>query len=90
MAALFLGGASSVPAAKRRPGMKPKHCGTTSRKRRRSTDAFLRTGEGRWRVDLVSARWAPSDEEFDQLDVISDQLERQLHILSVPDDEMTV
>jgi len=41
-------------------------------------------------VDLAAARWAPTDAEFDQLDVISDQLERQLHILSVPDDEMTV
>ncbi|ASN20980.1 MGMT family protein [Arthrobacter sp. YN] len=53
-------------------------------------EAFLRTGEGRWRVDLTAARWAPSDADFDQLDVISDQLERQLHKLSVPDDEMTV
>lgn len=53
-------------------------------------EAFLRTGEGRWRVDLTAARWAPTDADFDQLDVISDQLERQLHILSVPDDEMTV
>ncbi|MFJ4207119.1 MGMT family protein [Paenarthrobacter sp. NPDC089675] len=53
-------------------------------------EAFLRTGEGRWRVNLASARWAPSEEDFDRLDVISDQLERQLHILSVPDDEMTV
>ncbi|MBT2586032.1 MGMT family protein [Arthrobacter sp. ISL-95] len=53
-------------------------------------EAFLRTREGRWRVDLANARWAPSDSDFDQLDVISDQLERQLHKLSVPDDEMTV
>lgn len=53
-------------------------------------EEFLRTGEGRWRVDLGAARWAPTDAEFDRLDVISDQLERQLHILSVPDDEMTV
>jgi len=53
-------------------------------------EAFMRTGEGRWRVDLASARWAPTEQDFDQLDVISDQLERQLHILSVPDDEMTV
>ncbi|MFJ4168328.1 MGMT family protein [Paenarthrobacter sp. NPDC089714] len=51
---------------------------------------FLRTGEGRWRVDLASARWSPTESDFDHLDVISDQLERQLHILSVPDDEMTV
>ncbi|PRB44420.1 cysteine methyltransferase [Arthrobacter sp. MYb23] len=53
-------------------------------------EAFLRTGEGRWRVDLTNARWAPTDTDFDQLDVISDLLERQLHKLSVPDDEMTV
>lgn len=53
-------------------------------------EAFLRTGEGRWRVDLTAARWAPTEPDFDQLDVISDQLERQLHKLSVPDDEMTV
>jgi hypothetical protein len=53
-------------------------------------EAFLRTGEGRWRVDLGTARWAPTDADFDRIDVISDQLERQLHILSVPDDEMTV
>ncbi|BCW46223.1 hypothetical protein StoSoilB5_34070 [Arthrobacter sp. StoSoilB5] len=53
-------------------------------------EAFLRTGEGRWRVDLGTARWAPTDADFDLIDVISDQLERQLHILSVPDDEMTV
>ncbi|WP_144659743.1 MGMT family protein [Paenarthrobacter nicotinovorans] len=52
--------------------------------------AFMLTGEGRWRVDLALARWAPTDDDFDRLDVISDQLERQLHILSVPDDEMTV
>lgn len=51
---------------------------------------FMRTGEGRWRVDLAAARWAPTEADFEQLDVISDQLERQLHILSVPDDEMTV
>ncbi|MBU8866259.1 MGMT family protein [Paenarthrobacter aromaticivorans] len=53
-------------------------------------EEFLRTGEGRWRVDLGAARWAPTDAEFDRIDVISDQLERQLHILSVPDDEMSV
>lgn len=53
-------------------------------------EAFGRTGVGRWRVDLASARWAPTDSDFDQLDVISDQLERQLHKLSVRDDEMTV
>ncbi len=53
-------------------------------------EEFLRTGEGRWRVDLGTARWAPTDADFDLIDVISDQLERQLHILSVPDDEMTV
>ncbi|WP_426003387.1 MGMT family protein [Paenarthrobacter sp. NyZ202] len=53
-------------------------------------EAFQRTGEGRWRVDLAAARWAPTEADFDRLDVISDHLERQLHVLSVPDDEMTV
>ncbi|HJV99575.1 MAG TPA: MGMT family protein [Arthrobacter sp.] len=55
-----------------------------------SPDDFLRTGEGRWRVDLAAARWAPTDAEFDQLDAIADRLERGLHKLSVPDDEMSV
>lgn len=53
-------------------------------------ERFLRTGEGRWRVDLVEARWAPSDRDFDLIDVISDQLERQLHRLSEADDGMSV
>ncbi|MGO4855722.1 MGMT family protein [Arthrobacter sp. 2MCAF14] len=51
---------------------------------------YLRTGEGRWRVDLSLARWAPTNRDFDSIDAISGQLERQLHKLSVPDDEMTV
>ena len=55
-----------------------------------SPDEFLRTGEGRWRVDLAAARWAPTDAEFDQLDAIADRLERGLHKLSVADDEMSV
>lgn len=53
-------------------------------------ERFLRTGEGRWRVDLSRARWSPTDGDFDTIDVISDQLERQLHKLSVPDDGMSV
>jgi alkylated DNA nucleotide flippase Atl1 len=51
---------------------------------------FLRTGEGRWRVDITAARWTPSDHEFDLIDAIAEGLERSLHKLSVPDDEMTV
>ncbi|MET4093412.1 MGMT family protein [Arthrobacter sp. UYCu712] len=51
---------------------------------------YLRTGEGRWRVDLPSARWAPSDAEFDRIDAVAERLERSLHRLSAPDDEMTV
>jgi alkylated DNA nucleotide flippase Atl1 len=51
---------------------------------------FLRTGEGRWRVDLDSGRWAPTDADFDRIDVIAERLDRELHKLSVPDDEMTV
>ncbi|MET3919623.1 MGMT family protein [Arthrobacter sp. UYEF20] len=50
---------------------------------------YLRTGEGRWWVDLQSARWAPSDAEFDRIDAIAERLERSLHKLSAPDDEMT-
>lgn len=53
-------------------------------------EGFLRTGEGRWRVDIAAARWSPSEEDFDRIDAISEELERQLHKLSVPDDEMTV
>ncbi len=51
---------------------------------------YLRTGEGRWRVDLTSARWAPSDADFDRIDAVAERLERSLHKLSAPDDEMTV
>ncbi|WP_028264895.1 MGMT family protein [Arthrobacter sp. MA-N2] len=51
---------------------------------------YLRTGDGRWRVDLGLARWAPTDRDFDSIDVISAQLERRLHKLSLPDDEMTL
>lgn len=51
---------------------------------------FLRTGEGRWRVDFALARWAPTERDFDSIDVISEQLERQLHKLSVDDDGMSV
>ena len=50
----------------------------------------FRTGEGRWRVDLVSARWAPSDGDFDRIDAIAERLERARHEMSAPDDEMTV
>jgi hypothetical protein len=51
---------------------------------------FLRTGEGRWRVDLAAGRWAPTDADFDRIDAIAERLERESHKLSVPDDEMTV
>lgn len=51
---------------------------------------FLLTGEGRWRVDLAMARWAPTERDFDLIDVISEQLERQLHKLSAADDGMSV
>jgi alkylated DNA nucleotide flippase Atl1 len=55
-----------------------------------SHNEFLRTGEGRWRVNLAAARWGPTEAEFDQLDAIADRLERGLHKLSVADDEMSV
>lgn len=51
---------------------------------------FERSGEGRWRVDIAAARWSPTEADFDRIDAISEELERQLHELSVPDDEMTV
>lgn len=35
---------------------------------------FIRTGEGRWRVDLRSARWAPADRDFERIDSIADRL----------------
>jgi alkylated DNA nucleotide flippase Atl1 len=52
-------------------------------------DAYLRTGEGSWRVDLTAARWAPASEDFDQIDIIAGQLERRLRELSVADDGMS-
>ncbi|PNI10165.1 cysteine methyltransferase [Arthrobacter sp. AFG7.2] len=51
---------------------------------------YQRTGEGRWRVDLTAARWAPAEEEFDRIDAVADKLERRLHRLSVADDGMSV
>jgi hypothetical protein len=51
---------------------------------------FVRTGEGRWRVDLAEARWAPLDSDFDLIDLIAERLERRLHKMSAPNDEMTV
>lgn len=51
---------------------------------------YLRTGEGRWRVDLVAARWAPGDGDFDLIDAVAERLERSRRKLSAPDDEMTV
>ena len=51
---------------------------------------YQRTGEGRWRVDLVAARWAPSEPDFERIDAVAERLERELHRLSVPDDEMSV
>ncbi|MEV4988345.1 MGMT family protein [Pseudarthrobacter sp902506025] len=50
--------------------------------------SYLRTGEGRWRVDLGTARWAPTDSDFDSIDAVAEELERRLHRLSVPDDGM--
>lgn len=50
---------------------------------------FARTGDGRWRVDLAAARWAPSDADFVALDAIAERLEASLRKLSVPDDGMS-
>lgn len=51
---------------------------------------YLRDGEGRWRVDLAAARWAPGEGDFDRIDAIADRLERAVHKLSAPDDGMVV
>ncbi|MEC5179000.1 MGMT family protein [Arthrobacter sp. CG_A4] len=51
---------------------------------------YLRTGEGRWRVDITAARWAPSDGEFGRIDAIAGRLGRSSPKVSAPDDEMTV
>lgn len=50
---------------------------------------FARTGDGRWRVDLAAARWAPSESDFDALDAIAERLEASLRKLSVADDGMS-
>jgi alkylated DNA nucleotide flippase Atl1 len=52
-------------------------------------ETYLRTGEGSWRVDLSAARWAPTAEDFKQIDAVSGELERRLHKLSVADDGMS-
>ncbi|GGI72750.1 MGMT family protein [Pseudarthrobacter scleromae] len=51
---------------------------------------YQRTGEGRWRVDLQAARWAPAEDELDMIDAVAEELERRLHGLSVADDGMSV
>jgi alkylated DNA nucleotide flippase Atl1 len=55
-----------------------------------SPEEWLRTGEGRWRVDLEAARWAPDGKDFEHMDAVAERLERQLHRLSVADDGMSV
>ncbi|WP_018760267.1 MGMT family protein [Arthrobacter sp. 135MFCol5.1] len=52
--------------------------------------AYLRTGEGRWHVDLAAARWAPTDEDFERIDAAAGELERRLRRLSVADDGMSL
>ncbi|WP_457974272.1 MGMT family protein [Arthrobacter sp. D1-17] len=50
---------------------------------------FAESGEGRWRVDLAAARWAPSEADFDALDSIAEHLETSVRKLSVANDGMT-
>jgi hypothetical protein len=38
----------------------------------------------------MAARWAPEDGDFDLIDAIAERLERRLHKMSAPNDEMTV
>ncbi len=52
-------------------------------------EAYLRTGEGSWRVDLSTSRWAPTDDAFDQIEAIAGELQRRLRTLSVADDGMS-
>ncbi|MFF1251180.1 MGMT family protein [Pseudarthrobacter sp. NPDC058329] len=52
-------------------------------------EAYLRTGEGSWRVDLSAARWAPGDEDFEQMEAVAGELARCLRKLSVADDGMS-
>lgn len=52
-------------------------------------EAYLRTGEGSWRVDLAAARWAPTDEDFEHIEAIAGELEGRLRKLSVTDGGMS-
>ncbi|MGX1160312.1 O(6)-alkylguanine repair protein YbaZ [Arthrobacter sp. SLBN-100] len=52
-------------------------------------EAYLRTGEGSWRVDLAAARWVPGDGDFEHIDTIAAELARGLRQLSVADDGMS-
>jgi alkylated DNA nucleotide flippase Atl1 len=52
-------------------------------------EAYLRTGEGSWRVDLAAARWVPEDGDFGHIDTIAAELARGLRQLSVADDGMS-
>lgn len=52
-------------------------------------EAYRRTGEGSWRVDLSAARWVPALEDFVSIDAACTELARRLQELSVPDDGMS-
>jgi alkylated DNA nucleotide flippase Atl1 len=54
-----------------------------------SHEAYLRTGEGSWRVDLAAARWVPGDGALEHIDTIAAELARGLQQLSVADDGMS-
>ncbi|MFJ3956393.1 MGMT family protein [Arthrobacter sp. NPDC090010] len=45
---------------------------------RGEVERFDRSGEGRWRVDFPTARWAPSAADFDAVDAIADELRAHL------------
>ena len=55
-----------------------------------SPDEFLRTGDGRWRVDLAAARWAPTKLNSTSWTQLRTGWSVRLHKLSVADDEMSV
>ncbi|WP_309105952.1 MGMT family protein [Arthrobacter sp.] len=56
---------------------------------RGDVEEYVKTGEGRWRVDIRAARWTPSESDFDLIDDIARRLAGRLHELSVADDGMS-
>ncbi|MGG5173614.1 MGMT family protein [Pseudarthrobacter sp. J1763] len=51
-------------------------------------DNYLRTGEGRWKVDFRTARWAPTEENFAAVDQLAEALRSRTAKLSQADGEL--